>query len=264
MAFFECIIKKIFNTIFGEYKPYTAFTLAEVIIVLGIIGIIAAMTIPTVIQNIKTQQTISALKKNYSTFSQAYTLAIQDNGSPDSWDISTNTALINILSPYLKIIKNCGLGTGCFPPNTTYQYLRGGDYEDYDSASDGRAKLILADGSSIALNSYNNLCTSRKGSGASLQNTCGSIIVDINGFKGPNQFGIDLFNYYFTKYGVVPAGTKAENDGFAPHFPYPFDTSCRDKSTADGNGCTAWVIYNDNMDYLKCNTLSWDGLTKCN
>lgn len=245
-------------------RKIIGFTLAEVLIVLGIVGIIAESTIPTVLQNFQTQQTISSLKKNFSTFSQAYALAIQDNGTPDNWDMSTDTALINILSPYLKITKNCGLGTGCFTPNTTYQYLKGGGFEYFDSAGDGRTKLILADGSSVALHSYNNLCTSQKGSGVSLQHTCGSIFVDINGFKGPNQAGIDLFNYYFTKYGIVPVGTKAEDNGYAPHNPYPFDANCKDKSTANGFGCTAWIIYNENMDYLKCTGLSWDGAAKCN
>lgn len=35
------------------------------------------------------------------------------------------------------------------------------------------------------------------------------------------------------------------------------------KSNLNGYGCTAWVIYNENMDYTRCNNLSWDGKLKC-
>ncbi|MBP7212243.1 prepilin-type N-terminal cleavage/methylation domain-containing protein, partial [bacterium] len=48
----------------------TAFTLAEVLITLGIIGIVAALTIPTLMNKSQKQQTVTALKKSYSTFSQ--------------------------------------------------------------------------------------------------------------------------------------------------------------------------------------------------
>src|SRR5574344_2035276 len=44
-----------------------AFTLAEVLIVLGIIGVVAAMTIPTLINNYQVSQYESALKHTYST-----------------------------------------------------------------------------------------------------------------------------------------------------------------------------------------------------
>ena len=47
------------------------FTLAEVLITLGIIGVVAAMTMPTLINNINNKQNIAALKKAYSLISQA-------------------------------------------------------------------------------------------------------------------------------------------------------------------------------------------------
>ena len=48
-----------------------------------------------------------------------------------------------------------------------------------------------------------------------------------------------------------------------------FNTHCRDKNAGflsggpNGAGCTAWVIYNENMDYLRCDDLSWDGKHEC-
>lgn len=55
-----------------------AFTLAEVLITLGIIGVVAAMTIPVLVQKYKEQATVTRVKKFYSVFSQAYTMAINE------------------------------------------------------------------------------------------------------------------------------------------------------------------------------------------
>lgn len=44
-----------------------------------------------------------------------------------------------------------------------------------------------------------------------------------------------------------------------------FETYCNlsKPDKLNGYGCAAWVIYNENMDYLHCNDLSWDGKKKC-
>ena len=54
-----------------EHKRRKAFTLAEILITLGIIGVVAAMTIPTLIANTNAQKYRSQLKKTISTLSQA-------------------------------------------------------------------------------------------------------------------------------------------------------------------------------------------------
>ena len=52
-----------------------AFTLAEVLITLGVIGVVAAMTLPSLIQKHNEKVIVTQLKKVYSTFSQAYKMA---------------------------------------------------------------------------------------------------------------------------------------------------------------------------------------------
>ena len=59
---------------------FFAFTLAEVLITLGIIGVVAAMTMPSLIQNHRKTVVISKLKKMSSTLSQAYQAATEDIG----------------------------------------------------------------------------------------------------------------------------------------------------------------------------------------
>ena len=65
------------------------FTLAEVLITLGIIGIVAALTIPTLISKYQERVTITRLKESYSMLAQAYQFAVNKNGSPTSWKFGT-------------------------------------------------------------------------------------------------------------------------------------------------------------------------------
>ena len=102
-------------------------------------------------------------------------------------------------------------------------------------------------------------CSSTYGT---ISNVCGFITVDTNGKKGPNAFGYDMFTIYITKDRLVPMGTDGDNK--------PFERSC-DRNNANPVsgwtnkfiGCAAWVLYNENMDYLHCDGLSWAGKTKC-
>ena len=62
---------------------FQGFTLAEVLITLGIIGVVAAMTMPSLIQDKQNTERVSQLKKVYSTLSQAYLQAVSEKGTPD-------------------------------------------------------------------------------------------------------------------------------------------------------------------------------------
>ena len=61
-------------------KSRTAFTLAEVLITIGIIGIVAALTIPNLLVQHRERANISKLKTVYSTITQAYTRAVTEFG----------------------------------------------------------------------------------------------------------------------------------------------------------------------------------------
>lgn len=234
------------NNIFKQYK---AFTLAEVLITLGLIGIIAAITIPALVQNNRERTTITGLKKAYSVFSQAMKMSEVDNGPATSWNCATNTCLLGMLTPYLKLAKNCGPNSGCFPM-VTYKYINGSDTVTFDSNA-AYAKARLSDGASFLISDVDSTCSFSATSNASnlaLKNVCGKLIIDINGDGPPNTGGWDTFGFYLTKYGVIPRGTKDDTDN-------ALVDSCSNK-TGTGYGCTAWVIYSENMDYLK-GVVSW-------
>lgn len=66
-------------------KNREGFTLAEVLITLGIIGVVAAMTLPTVINKYKKQVAVNKLKKFYSVMTQAIKLEEAQNGALEYW-----------------------------------------------------------------------------------------------------------------------------------------------------------------------------------
>lgn len=242
----------------GEAQQYTAFTLAEVLIVLGIIGIVAEMTIPTLMSEFQGQVASVSLKKAYSTISQAYTMTSTDNGTPETWGLTAGASgsviFAKKFTPYLKIVKDCGTGPGCFPDLIYKHYDNKTDWGNMNQATDF-AKFQLADGSLWSAYSYDPACNSGGGSTPALSSICGYFYIDINGAKPPNQVGKDFFLIYLTKYGMIPVGTQDE-----PW--YTFENHCLG-STPSGWGCTAWIIYNGNMDYMKCSDLSWTGKHKC-
>ena len=99
-------------------KP--AFTLAEVLITLGIIGIVAAMTMPALIENHRRHVIESRLKQFYSIINQAVKMSVIENGDVENWDIipspdqdGTIEWINKYLSKYLTILKidKCTSGT---------------------------------------------------------------------------------------------------------------------------------------------------------
>lgn len=227
-----------------------AFTLAEVLITLGIIGVVAAMTMPSLIQNYQEKATVTKLKKCYSLVSQAYVSILNDEGGSDTLQAGDDLEMMEKFGKYLKYQKTCGRNKGCFP-NVTYKSVTGNGYSKWEDYTTDRSRAILTDGTLIM---FNKSALWRGNEGNYLY---AQIYVDINGFKGPNQLGRDFFYFYINPEKIVPGGAKAleeKNEG------QKFTKNCIQQN---GYACAAWVIYNENMDYLHCKDLSWDGKHSC-
>lgn len=259
------------------------FTLAEILIVLSIIGLVAEATIPVLVQDTKEKVTVTKVKKAYSILENAMRLASIENGPPSEWITATpaidldedgnptGTAnrdgaenIGNVLKTALKVSKDCGMKqTGCLGKGK-YKNLIGTDREEIDGVHESY-KLLLIDGTSIGINTANfapyNYCTINYGDTPNLKKGCATLFVDINGPAKPNQNGIDTFYFALTESAIVPFGTS----DFRSDGNWNKDKGCNKTSAHkdNGYGCSAWVIQNENMDYLKCDDLSWDGKRSC-
>ena len=215
-------------------KKRAAFTLAEVLITLGIIGIVAAMTMPSLIQNVRNRQLESALKKNASVIAQALDMYRAENGEPVTADIGTHELKPAIMK-FFNVLKDCGLGyddadNACISIKNnakSYKNFTGTSSIDINKFDDGQ--FVLTDGSIILLN--NAVYSS------SPSDVTGTYIsVDINGYnRRPNRLGQDLFMFQLDDKGaLLPMGVEGTK------FYSEDDTYCsKTSSSADnGAGCT--------------------------
>lgn len=228
-------------------KKY-AFTLAETLITLGIIGIVIAMTYPILINNHQKKILATQLKKGYSTISQALTLMYADTGEdilPQNYSGST---FANLFKQYLKINQYSASYdiTGSNPDD----YYKSKIYRNYNNSNDAKASLldegqmIIDDGMAIFIQNspypqYGLLIT-----------------VDVNGInKRPNQWGHDLFTFRIEKKGhLIPSESPNSTYMYSKQEKY-----CSVTSTTQENGlaCTYYAINdicpdNHNKSYWNC------------
>lgn len=156
------------------------FTLAEVLITLGIIGAVAVLTIPNLIAEHQKLVTVNKLKKAYSTLSNAITMSENDNGPMKDWPFETSQYTVDngqdvfsvYILPYLNKIGKCK-GNQCGQYTSRMNNIRGESFL-------GRIVMhVLPDGTA-----YSYFTTGT---------TYSWIFIDINGPKDPNKLGRDIF-----------------------------------------------------------------------
>ncbi|MFA7659375.1 MAG: type II secretion system protein, partial [Candidatus Gastranaerophilaceae bacterium] len=178
----------------STFQP--AFTLAEVLIVLGIIGVVAAYTISGLIANSQKAGYVAGAKSAYSKWNQALIQMAADGGCIgdlscffDSADLKT---MGDKIAGYFNVAKNCATTTtGCFPNTIAFNFDGSDTHSGYDNASYYR--FITADGMSVSLTTLSLGCS---GSASSLTKVCMSdVTIDVNGLKKPNALGRDIFYF---------------------------------------------------------------------
>lgn len=208
------------------------FTLSEVLITLGIIGVVAAITIPGLITNYRKHVAATTLEKSISTLNQTIKLSENENGELETWDKSLHHEefIDKYFRPYIKIMQTCNPITKCgYKSQTPWKNLTGAAAGIYGSPNHrGRTPFIAMDGILYTFGFIND-------GGAPDSNNDKIIIIDINNSRGPNQFGKDIFFLY----------RKDE----ASIYPYGADKSSkeiRNDCSKNGQGlyCAAWIREN--------------------
>ncbi len=232
----ECLKNKLYKI----YKKTMAFTLAETLIVMGVIGVVAALTLPNLNQSTNNKEKVAKVKKIYQNLSDAFGRAQAIYGPYDEWCKNVNDSDCfkkkgERITEFMKLSKNFGIcaSNDCNP--TDVKELRGNDTWEAPCGNDAYC-VVLADGTLVGIK--------------------GNIEVDIDGlYKGANTVGIDVFAFDLNR----DTGELVPNShGIA---------RCFSKGV-----CTEWVIMNGNMDYLKAdssgkcpnNTQLSETVTSCN
>ena len=181
------------------FMPLKGFTLAEVLITLGIIGVVAAMTIPTLVKNYQKQVWVNQLKKTVSTLEQGFQKMMADEGVDNLWrtEMFANSGhfeesdkedfyyqpgfCTSFYQPLLKKYFNIVKFDDEMNAKRKIQFLN--DIGNWDQEVD-YAYMYLIDGSVVGFDGYVLNGHSDK---------VAYLFIDVNGDKGPNEYGRDVF-----------------------------------------------------------------------
>lgn len=172
-------------------KQKLAFTLAEVLITLGIIGIVAAITIPQLVNNYKAKRLRTQFLKSYSTIQQAFKEMEADDVSTDPTTYNTLEYYKTFMN-YLQAPMDCGIGDNKYLPCVYMRDSSSKDYKPYKTY-DGKtnASMILFDDGQIALQDGTLLLFENYAPRMRV-----FVSVDLNGYNNkPNRWGYDLFTF---------------------------------------------------------------------
>lgn len=165
----------------SKKQRYPGFTLAELLISLAILGVIATFTIPKILLANQQAQRLSVFKETLSSISAILNQGIKDGGIQTAAVNTNGTYIINHLNA-LKICSSNSISQGCWPPP---------DFTTWVASSPG---VILHNGASIAglsdVYPQNHL----------------QIVVDWNGLAEPNVHGDDQLRLLLALPGYTSLG----------------------------------------------------------
>ena len=179
-----------------HHKNKIGFTLAEVLITLGIIGVVAALTMPAIIANYQKAEALSKLKKVNSVIGQFLQQAEKDYGCLSDWDM---VDVINtFIKPYFNVVSDssnrnkstylASIGYSTYSSENggyprVFRTMSGREFSGYDYID---VFFYTADGILYGWGWHQSQMSGRRTM---------EILVDINGAKRPNIAGKDVFMF---------------------------------------------------------------------
>jgi len=199
----------IFKILFPyRYKELMAFTLAEVLITLLTIGIVASLVIPALITDTNDAEYKTALKKTAADLNQAFTqIRMQDSNGSVKGLFTSNSDIRDGFTKYLSITKQCDDSETIGNCWTVFQR-----YMNNTPITAGTSSgAILNNGVSLRFRYSSGNCTNVSMTSAGYP-ICGWIYADINGYrKGPNIWGKDLFGFWIMENRLMPMGFQGDS-----------------------------------------------------
>ncbi len=158
-------------------------------ITLGIIGVVAAITIPGLITEHRKRETVTKLQRAISVLNQAYRLAYDDVGeatAQEAMDMGSEEYFNTYWAPYLKTVHICKTYSDCgYTSNTPFTFLNGSNDTSGIISANTRVAFYTMDGFMYIIFVYG---------GGSNPGKRDIVWVDINGGRKPNKWGKDVFS----------------------------------------------------------------------
>ena len=215
------------------------FTLAEVLITLAIIGVVAALTIPVLVQKYQKNALYTHFMKTYNTLSSAFTASINKNGDMDDWEVIDGPEFLEkYLIPFVKYTKYCEQGSECY--DLTSAKIIDGKQQAIPEGQE-LPVWVLADGSDIVY------FPDGVGEDSNGQLQAAMFMVDTNGKKGPNIFGQDIF-FFVIGHNKV-GGYLAITGEDAPVTAGCDPNNSTDEMTQLGITCVDRILKEGKIDY---------------
>ncbi len=201
-------------------KLSCGFTLAEVLITLGIIGVVAAMTIPNLIQNQQKRKMEAVLKEDYSILQQVVKFTEYDDVSldlaiPDSTE-GMKLWFETFMKPHLKYGAICYNKAGCWQNKGHAKALTGAiAYADNNAIGIGQGLITirLLNGSNLCIDGWTSPTHLKSIFGVDVPSSSLIMYIDVNGDSLPNTVGKDIFIFVWTPdEGLVPAGKDVSKE----------------------------------------------------
>ena len=220
-----------------------AFTLAEVLITLGIIGVVAAMTMPTLINNINKKHWITGYKKAFSELSQIHQLLNSETGG--SYMAKCNdfddVCLKNLFAEKMKVVEYCkeNVPNKC-QESSTYLNGRTRGINQTTEVNDPWPTIVTASGYSVKFRFHGNDCSEFIEGYSQKLPTCGWMQIDVNGLKRPNVVGKDIYFLNIFKNKLFPRYSNELNGQFVSEL---YETLKEDCENGEGVGCSTIYLY---------------------
>lgn len=170
-----------------------AFTLSEVLVTMGIIGVISALTVPTLVNNYQRKAQALQFRKTVTDIGNAVDMLITEEGKSKFSATTYYNNLDGFVRDKLKTIKTCSKDetNKCFAN------------ENYNTISGAAGSAFTCEGNSYVLASSAAICMTKSG-------TSVKVNIDVNGQDGPNIGGRDMFIFMINSNGEI-TGTGNED-----------------------------------------------------
>lgn len=228
-------------------KKSFGFTLGEVLIALGVIGVVASLVIPQLISGHKAGTARAQFDTAYSMIAKTITEMEADDVPVKPANYKTSQSLYPKLKQYNKVTIDCG-DYSAGSKNASVCINRSGnnnsdDYDNYHTYNHtSKANISRFDDGAFVLNNGMLIAVENPANGYVW------ISVDINGKnKLPNKWGWDLFTFELTDNGIMPLGAPGTTAVYSNN-PENF---CARNGSGTENGATCSYFAATDEDYFK-------------